>query len=326
MSRINVLAVCPPDLPARAMLALQPGMNLTVAHERHAIAQAAPEAEVILYSALAGATPPFAAVWSSRGPGLRWVHSFEAGLDRVLMPDLVASDVMVSNARGVYAQPLAEFAIFGMLHFFQQGRRILANQQQRLWSKYEVEMLKGKTLAIVGFGAVGKACAKLARKMGMRVLALRRHPERSEGERGVARVFGPGGLTAMLAEADVVLAAAPLTADTHHLLNAAAFAAMKPSALVINIGRGPVVDEPALIAALRERKLAGAALDVYEREPLGPEHPFWTMDNVLLAPHCADRSREPHWTELGMKCFLQNFRRYRAGQPLLTLVDKNAGY
>ncbi|MGH9392816.1 MAG: D-2-hydroxyacid dehydrogenase [Terriglobales bacterium] len=326
MAKISVLAVCPPELPARAMLALQPAMKLTVAHERHAVMRAAPEAEVILYSALAGTTPPFASIWDHRGPGLRWVHSFEAGLDRLLLPELVASDVIVTNARGVYAAPLAEFAIFGILHFYQQGRLLLRQQQQKIWAQHEVEVLKGKVLAVVGYGSVGRACAKLGRRMGMRIHALRRHPERSKGERGIERTFAPGGLKEMLAGADVVLAAAPLTPETHHLLNAAAFALMKPSALVVNVGRGPVVDEPALVHALRERKLAGAVLDVYEREPLGPEHPFWTMDNVLLSPHCADRSRDPHWTELGMRCFLQNFRRYRSGQPLLTQVDKRAGY
>jgi phosphoglycerate dehydrogenase-like enzyme len=130
----------------------------------------------------------------------------------------------------------------------------------------------------------------------------------------------------MLAGVDVLLAAAPLTPQTLHLLDAAAFAALRPGKLVINVGRGPVVDEAALIAALQSGQVAGAALDVFEREPLAAGHPFWKMENVLLSPHCTDRTLSPWWVDLGMRCFVDNFRRYRAGKPLRNVVDKGAGY
>ena len=323
--KIAVLAVCPPGLPAVARLGgLARHAELSIGYDEATIARAAPGAEVILYSALAGGTPPFAAIWPHTGPGLRWVHSFEAGVDRLLTPELIASPVPVTNARGVYVAPLAEFAVLGVLFYYKQVRRLLASQRQHRWDQHEVEELRGKVVGVVGYGAVGQACAAALRRLGMRVHALSRRP--GPRLRGVERVWPAAELHAMLAGADVLLAAAPLTPATRHLLDAAAFAALKPTALVINVGRGPVVEEAALIAALRAGRLAGAALDVFEQEPLGPEHPFWEMDNVLLSPHCTDRSREPHWTELGMRCFLDNFRRYRTGRPLRNVVDKAAGY
>jgi len=323
--KIAVLAVCPPGLPAVARLAsLRRYADLTLSYDEATIARAAPAAEVILYSALAGGTPPFAAIWPHTGPGLRWVHSFEAGVDRLLTPELIASPVTVTNARGVYVAPLAEFAVLGVLFFYKQVRRLLASQREHRWDQHEVEELGGKVVGVVGLGAVGLAGAAALRRMGMRVHAISRGPD--SRLRGVERVWPAAELNAMLAGVDVLLAAAPLTPATRHLLGAAEFAAMKPSALVINVGRGPVVDEAALIAALRAGRVAGAALDVFEQEPLGREHPFWEMDNVLVSPHCTDRSRAPHWTELGMRCFLDHFRRYRSGRPLPNLVDKSAGY
>lgn len=322
---MNLLAIVPPDLPAvRLLRRLGKDVEVVVDPAPAGIARAAPAADVILYSSLAGGTPPFRDVWPHTGPHLRWVHSFEAGLDRLLTPELVASPVLVSNARGAYAPPLAEFAVFAILFFYKRARRMLAQQQARRWEQFEVEALAGKVLAVVGYGGVGSACARAARRLGMRIHALRRHPERRE--RGVERMFAPAQLPEMLAGADVVLAAAPLTPETRHLLSASAFAAMKPSAVFINLGRGPVVDEAALIAALRQRQIAGAALDVFEHEPLAPDSPLWDFDNLLLSPHSTDRTLHPNWTEVGMRCFLQNWRRFRAGQPLLTLVDKSAGY
>ncbi len=130
----------------------------------------------------------------------------------------------------------------------------------------------------------------------------------------------------MLAEVDVVLAAAPLTAETKHMLSEAEFAVMKPSAIVINVGRGPVIDESALIGALRKKQIAAAALDVYEIEPLPKESPLWDMENVLISPHCTDRTTDPDWLDLSAQCFVDNFYRFVKGEPLRNLVDKKAGY
>lgn len=321
---MKVLAVVPERASEGLARALGRGVELSVGHDAATIARAAPGAEVILYSALAGGTPPFSDVWPHTGAGLRWVHSFEAGVDRLLTPELRASEVTVTNAAGVYAPPLGEFAVLGVLFFYKRVRRLLRAQAAEKWDQHEVDALAGKVLGVVGYGGVGRACAAACRKLGMRVWALRRHPERRE--RGVEKTFGPDGLHPMLAGCDVLLAAAPLTPETHHMLDAAAFTAMKAGGLVINVGRGPVIDEAALVAALRSGQVAGAALDVFEREPLAAGHPFWKMENVLLSPHCTDRTLDPWWIEVGMACFRDNFRRYRAGKPLLNVVDKAAGY
>jgi phosphoglycerate dehydrogenase-like enzyme len=313
--RIHLLAIVPPELPAAARLRALRGVELALGCDAATIARAAPEAEVILYSSLAGGTPPFAEVEPLTGAALRWVHSFEAGVDRLLTPALAASAVVVTNARGVYTDSLAEFALLGVLWFAKQARRLVEQQRAGRWEQFEVDLARGRTAAIVGYGAVGRACARALRGAGLRIVPV-----------GRAETADRATFHGLLARVDVVLAAAPLTAGTRHLLDAAAFAALKPGAIVINVGRGPVIDEAALIEALRAGQVGGAALDVFEREPLAPDHPFWTMDDVLISPHSTDRTRSPHWTELGMRHFLANFARYRRGLPLLTMVDKQAGY
>lgn len=315
-SKIPVLAICPPDIPAvRLLRPLRRYAALTLGGDRATIAAAAPKAEVILYSALAGGTPPFAEVWPHTGPHLRWVHSFETGVDKLLIPELAASSVLVSNAGGVYAPPLAEFAIFAMLFFYKEARRMLRQQQEHRWEQFEVDAFAGKTLVVVGYGKVGTACGRAAKHLGMRVIGL-----------GGSDTRERASFHAALGKGDVVLSSLPLTSSTRHLLGAAEFAAMRPDALFINLGRGPTVDEAALVAALRAGRLRGAGLDVFEQEPLAPDHPFWNMENVLLSPHCTDRTRDPDWTDLSMRSFVRNFSRYRRGQPLLTPVDKQAGY
>lgn len=289
--------------------------ELTIGTDRATLAAAAPRAEVILYSALAGGTPPFAEIWPLTSPALRWVHSFETGVDKLLIPELVASPIPVSNAGGVYAPPLAEFAIFAILFFYKQARRLVRQQQERRWEQFEVDALGGRTLVVVGNGKVGSACGAAAKKLGMRVIGL-----------GSGDTSSPPAFHAALGKGDVVLASLPLTSSTHHLMNAAVFAAMKPEALFINVGRGPCVDEAALVAALHAGRLRGAALDVFEHEPLAADSPLWGMENVLLSPHCTDRTRDPDWTDLAMRSFVRNFRRFRRGLPLLTPVNKHAGY
>jgi phosphoglycerate dehydrogenase-like enzyme len=142
----------------------------------------------------------------------------------------------------------------------------------------------------------------------------------------IDRTFAPDELAAMLAGIDVLLCAAPLTAETHHMLGEPEFAAMKPTALVINVGRGAIIDEAALIRALQRGTIAGAALDVFEHEPLPEDSPLWSLDNVLISPHCTDQTRNPDWWELSMQLFIDNFHRWRSGEPLNNVVDKQAGY
>jgi phosphoglycerate dehydrogenase-like enzyme len=181
-------------------------------------------------------------------------------------------------------------------------------------------------MGVVGYGEIGRECALLAKTLGFKIYATRRNPQRSSGDPVLDRVFPPDELKQMLAKVDIVVAAAPLTPDTWHLLSDAEFRVMKPSAIVMNVGRGPVIDEAALIRALQEKHIAAAALDVFEKEPLAPDSPLWDMENVLISPHCTDRTRDPDWLDLSMQCFVKNFERYMAGQPLDNVVDKKAGY
>ena len=178
----------------------------------------------------------------------------------------------------------------------------------------------------MGYGEIGRECALLAKPLGVKIYAVRRNPSRSANDPLLDKIFASAEISKMLGEIDVLVAAAPLTPETKHMVGESAFRAMKPSAIVINVGRGPVVDEEALVRALAEKRLGGAALDVFETEPLSVDSPLWDMENVLISPHCTDRTTHPDWLDLSMQCFIDNFHRYVKGQPLENIVDKKAGY
>jgi phosphoglycerate dehydrogenase-like enzyme len=286
--------------------------------------QFAPEADILLYSGFVGGIP-FKPIWE-RTKHLKWVHSLSAGVEGALIPELIDSTVPLTNARGVFAPSLAEFVILAMLYFYKRVRRLVESQRAHKWDNFLVDWLRGKTMGIVGYGEIGRECARLAKALGVRIHAIRRNPERSQNDPIADRLFSPTELHQMLAEVDVVLAAAPLTPETKHMLGKAAFAVMKPSAIVINVGRGPVIDEAALAEALQKEQIAGAALDVFEVEPLSKDSPLWDMENVLISPHCTDRTTNPDWLDLSAQCFVDNFHRYMKGEPLKNVVDKKAGY
>jgi phosphoglycerate dehydrogenase-like enzyme len=255
---------------------------------------------------------------------LQWIHSLWAGLESTLFPELVESPVILTNGRGVFARSLGEFALAGMLHFAKNLSRMKAQQASARWEPFDIEELHGHTLGIVGYGSTGRVAAERARAFGMRVIALRRHPEKCADDPLVDRVYEPGQLNALLAASDYVLIATPLTSETHGLIGKEALAVMKPSAVLINLGRGPVVVEEHLVRALRERRIRGAVLDVFDQEPLPANHPFWSLDNVLLSPHTADHTDT--WLEEAVELFLENYRRFAASQPLLNVTDKRLGY
>ena len=189
---------------------------------------------------------------------------------------------------------------------------------------FDIEELHGKTVGIVGYGEIGSAVAERAKPFGCRIFALRRNPSQSAGDPLVDKSFATSDIDGMIGECDFVVAAAPLTPQTRGLVGAKQFARMKPECVVINIGRGPVIDEEALIAALEAKKIRGAALDVFAVEPLPPGHAFYRLTNVLLSPHSADHT--PGWQERAFQCFLDNFARFEKGEPLENVVDKHAGY
>jgi phosphoglycerate dehydrogenase-like enzyme len=255
-------------------------------------------------------------------PGVRWVHSIAAGVDRLMVDGLAARAIVMTNSRGVFSASLAEFALAAILHFAKDIPRMRRAQARAIWDPFEVEMAAGKTLGVLGYGDIGRAAARLARGLGMDVVALRRRAEPvAVDPAGAAIVTTKGEL---LARSDYVLLAAPLTPETHHMVGAPEIAAMKSTAVLINVGRGPLVDESALVQALRDRRIRGAALDVFEIEPLPSQHPLFGMDNVLVSPHCADRT--DGWLGEAVACFQANLRRFVSGEPLCNLVDLRAGY
>jgi phosphoglycerate dehydrogenase-like enzyme len=326
MAKPNLLVVCPPDhYVLRNLDGIRDSADIFVSSDLEAIEQRAPDAEIILYSGLTGQAAPFEAVWR-HAPKVKWVHSLAAGVEKLLIPELIDSPVPVTNARGVFKRPLAEFAVLGMLYFYKRVRRLVESQRAHRWDDFAVDWLPGKVMGVIGYGEIGRECAMLAKALGVKIYATRRKPELSNADPYLDKIFGLADLNEMLREIDVLLAAAPLTPATRHMIGEPEFAVMKTSAIVINVGRGPVIDEVALVRALREGRLGGAALDVFETEPLRADHPFWDMENVLISPHCTDRTRDPDWLDLTMQCFLENFDRYVNGQPLLNVVDKKAGY
>ncbi len=257
-------------------------------------------------------------------PRLRWVHSRSAGLDSLLFPALVDSPVPLTNSSGVYSRSLGEFVALGVLFFAKDLHRMQRNQAAGRWAPYDMDMAEGKTMGIVGYGDIGRAAARLAKGLGMHVIALRRRPEQSQGDPLVDEVMGNDRLHELMARSDYVVVTAPLTPDTRGLVSAQAIAAMKPGAVMINVGRGAVIDEPALIDALRQRRIRGAALDVFAQEPLPDGHPMYGLDNLLLSPHCADHTLT--WIDDAMVFFTDNLERFLRGEPLRNVVEKRLGY
>jgi len=257
-------------------------------------------------------------------PKLQWIHLRWAGLDSTLFPALVESPVPLSNARGVYSQSLAEFVILGALYFSKNVPRLLEAQKAHKWEVFTVGELRGATIGIAGYGDIGRACAQRAHAMGMRVLAMRRRPALSESDPSIDRVYPRESLIEMIRECDYVVAAAALTPETKGMIGDPEFAAMKPEAIVMNVGRGPLINEAAMIRALQSGKIRGAALDVFEVEPLPADSPLWDMPNVLLSPHCTDNT--PTWNEESMQFFIRNFEHFEKGEHIENIVDKHAGY
>jgi phosphoglycerate dehydrogenase-like enzyme len=285
-----------------------------------AFEKAAPEAEVILH-------------WSGSGdllrsvflaaPKVRWVHSRAAGLDKSLFPELVESSVPLTNGTGVFSQSLGEFALAAVLFFAKDFHRMLRNQAAERWEQFDVEEIAHQTAGIVGYGDIGRAVARRLHAMGMKVLALKRHTPESQ-DPFIAEFYRPDQMAAMLGRSDYVIVAAPLTPETRHMVSDAQFAAMKPNAVILNVGRGPVIDQAAMVRALTQKRIRGAGLDVFEKEPIPAGDPIWKLDNVLISPHCADHTKD--WLNDAMRFFLTQYSRFEKGEPLENIVQKHLGY
>jgi phosphoglycerate dehydrogenase-like enzyme len=256
---------------------------------------------------------------------LRWIHSRSAGLEQTLFPELVESDVILTNGSGVFSPSLGEFTLATILYFAKDFRRMIRNQMAGVWEQFDVTMVSGQTVGIVGYGSIGRAIAARVRALEMKVLALRRQvPQESRENPPIDQVYGCESLAEMLPQCDYVAVSLPLTEQTRGLIGDSEFAVMKKDAVLINIGRGRTIDERALIKALSENRIRGAGLDVFDQEPLPPGHPFYSMENVLLSPHCADHTHD--WLDNASRFFLAQLERFRSGQRLLNIVNKRLGY
>ena len=274
-------------------------------------------------------------VWP-RLPGLKWIHSSFAGLDGFLFPGLVESDVVVTNAKGVFSQSLAEYALFACKYFALDFPRMHRQRCERRWEQFAVGELAGATLAIVGYGDIGASVGRLGKAHGMRVVACRRNPAQTDPA-VVDEMFAsiPEDVHRMVQQSDFVVSCLPLTSSTRGMLDAAFFDAMNSEGVFVNVGRGPTVVEADLIAALEKKSIKAAALDVFEVEPLPKDSPLWDMHaNVLITYHNADQVEpskgRPSWLEASMIKFTQNMQRYIDGgmttEPLLNVVDVKKGY
>src|SRR3990172_8486989 len=257
-------------------------------------------------------------------PSLRWIQLTSAGVDRAARSGLLQSDIMVTNSSGLHATPIGEYVLCVMLMFCKGAPRFVRAQQRREWLRFMPEELYGKTVGIVGLGHIGGGVARLAKAFGCRVLATRRSATaRTKGEL-VDELLPPSELPRLLGESDFVVLAVPLTPETRHLIGEAELRAMKPSGVLINIARGAVVDERALVRALKEDWIGGAGLDVFEQEPLPPESELWGLENVILSPHLSGGTEIYNRRAVGIFC--ENLRRYPAGERLLNLADAERGY
>jgi len=256
---------------------------------------------------------------------LRWIHSRSAGLEQTLFPELIATDVLLTNGSGIFSPSLGEFSLAAILYFAKHFRRMIRNQMAGQWEPFDITMISGRTLGIVGYGSIGRAIAARARALDMNVLALRRRgSSQTSQDPLVEHVYPSEQRLQMLSRCDYVAVTLPLTEQTRGLIGEAEFAAMKKDAVIINVGRGPVIDEVAMIKALSENRIRGAALDVFDQEPLPKGHFLYKLENVLLSPHCADHT--PDWLENSMRFFLTQLERFRRGETLLNIVDKTQGY
>ncbi|WP_311764397.1 D-2-hydroxyacid dehydrogenase [Arthrobacter ipis] len=253
---------------------------------------------------------------------LQWVHVAAAGVDAMMFDELRSSDVLVTNAHGTFDRPIAEFVLASILAHDKQLHLSKSMQQQGLWQHRELTRTEGSRVLVVGTGGIGRATARLLRAVGLEVQGIGRTPREDDPDFGI--IHASAELARHAAWADHLVLIAPLTDQTRKMVNADVLSAMKPTAHVVNVGRGALVDEEALIKVLREDRIAAASLDVFTEEPLPAVHPFWKMDNVHMSAHmCGDVLG---WRDALADQFLANLERWSSGQDLTNVVDKERGY
>lgn len=306
------------DEQVRRVREAAPGLRVLVTRERDEIEAVLDEVEI--------AVGQFPLELLAKAPRLRWFQQWGAGADWLLRyPEAVKAEFLLTNVSGVHAVPISEHVLAYLLSFARgfpvASRDQLAHNWNPLGSSRIFE-LAGKSMLLLGVGAIGARLARVAAALDMRVVGVRRDP--SQGEEGVAEMHGMLELPRLLPSADFVVLTVPLTEQTRGLIGEPELKAMKESAYLVNIGRGGTVREDDLVRALREGWISGAGLDVFEEEPLPRESPLWAMENVIITSHYSGDT--PHYDERSLAIFLDNLRRYRAGETLRNLVDKGRGY
>ena len=264
----------------------------------------------------------------ARSPRLSWVHSATAGVERLLTAEAAGRDLVITNARGVFSEPIAEYTMMMILSVVRRLPELMELQRERTWQPLPARELRQVTIGIVGLGSIGRAVARLAVAFGARVIATRRDPERPGSREpipeGLDQVLSHDQLPELLAAADFVVLALPLTGTTDRLMDARRLAQMKRGAWLINVARGQLIDQSALLRALRSGSLGGAVLDTLWEEPLPPSSPLWEAPGLIITPHTSWSSGRV--LDRSIELFCDNLARYRDGRELLNVVDREAGY
>ena len=265
-----------------------------------------------------------------RAPEVRMVQLTSAGADRLIDSELARSDrAKLVTASGLHATPISEYVIGAMIAFAKGFPRAMQGQQERTWRPFLAKELEGSTVAVLGLGNIGRRVAELSKALGMRVIGMRRSADRrmtgeEAGETCFDEMLPTNDLFYALGEADYIVLAMPLTDDSRHMIGEEQLRAMKPSAVIVNIARGAVIDQEALVRALKEGRIAGAALDVTDPEPLPPDNDLWTAPNVMITPHISGGT--PRYMDRAIDIFVDNLQRYVADRELRNVVDPSRGY
>lgn len=297
------------------------GVRIILARSYEEVREAIEEADIYFGSRLAPED-------FRRARRLRWIHVPAAGIEKLLHPDLIESDCLITNSRGCMADAVADHTLAAILYFARGFDLAVAGQRARRWEpvmerRMPVE-LADLSVGLVGFGEIGRALATRCKALGMTVHAMRRQKGVNPFPHLVETMWGPDDLDALIDASDFVVLAVPVVPGTERLVGQRELMRMGPQRFLINVGRGPLVDEEALLRALREGWIGGAALDVFDQEPLPPDSPLWALPNLLITPHIAGRT--PRYWERVVALFFRNVERFQAGQPLERLVDKRRGY
>lgn len=316
----SILAVLgadgPEDIPGLAAMGEQ--LEMRFAHDTASLRQALAGADIMLGWTFEAT--PLREAWDA-ADRLRWIHWFGAGVDSVLFPALAESEVVLTNARGVFDRAMAEYVLGLVIAFPKRFKETVGLQLGRRWRHRLTSNIEGRRALVVGSGSIGRTIARLLKAAGLEVAGVGRS---ARPDPDFGHIHAIDDLDALLPDADYVIGVAPLTERTRHLFGAAQFRAMRDSAIFINVGRGPSVDEAALVEALRSGAIAGAGLDVFETEPLPADSPLWEMDNVLVSPHMSGDFEG--YAQAIAALFLSNFARYRNGEPLRNIIDKTNGF